>query len=408
MKFRVEQQCPQCGAPARLEETDRLFSCGFCRVKSYLVSTGIFRYYLPAREGSDRPLLYFPYWRLRGMLYSCFPQEVKHRVVDISQQARPSRIFPVSLGLRSQALTLKFVTPELEHRFVEPGRSVSAAKEEFEDRFIGEKKGSVLHQSLIGETLSLIYAPFYWDDGLHDAILGRPLDADTGVEELEGLATESPSWSIRFIPTLCPHCGWDMAGERDTLALHCENCDSLWQADHRRLTRLSALTLPGGENGTPYLPFWRIRADVSGLLLDSYADFARIANLPAVIRERWESEDFFFWVPAFRATPRAYLHLGRALTTGQPRKEPAPTVPKSGLHPVTISVSEASECLKLLLSGFMKMPPKKFKTRFPGMRVKARKYLLVYVPFEEGHHELINREYRLTVNRNMLALTGRS
>ncbi|MGD9137268.1 MAG: hypothetical protein PVH42_10930, partial [Desulfobacterales bacterium] len=32
----IEYQCPQCGAPATIEETDRLFTCQFCRVNSYL------------------------------------------------------------------------------------------------------------------------------------------------------------------------------------------------------------------------------------------------------------------------------------------------------------------------------------------------------------------------------------
>jgi hypothetical protein len=45
-EFLIEYQCPQCGAPAILTETDRLFTCQFCRVKSYLLPGDYFRYVL--------------------------------------------------------------------------------------------------------------------------------------------------------------------------------------------------------------------------------------------------------------------------------------------------------------------------------------------------------------------------
>ena len=45
-----QNQCPQCGAPADLEETDRLFACPFCRVTSLLLTRDYFRYVLPARN----------------------------------------------------------------------------------------------------------------------------------------------------------------------------------------------------------------------------------------------------------------------------------------------------------------------------------------------------------------------
>ena len=38
ISVQIEQSCPQCGAPANLEETDRLFACPFCRVTSLLLT----------------------------------------------------------------------------------------------------------------------------------------------------------------------------------------------------------------------------------------------------------------------------------------------------------------------------------------------------------------------------------
>ncbi|MCK7515939.1 MAG: hypothetical protein MZV70_76205 [Desulfobacterales bacterium] len=64
--FQIEHQCPQCGAPANLEETDRLFACPFCRVKSFLLTRDYFRYVLPAKNPAGKELVYFPYWRFKG------------------------------------------------------------------------------------------------------------------------------------------------------------------------------------------------------------------------------------------------------------------------------------------------------------------------------------------------------
>src|SRR5262245_13627888 len=61
LPLRVEHRCSQCGAPALLEDTDRLFQCGFCRVKLCLLPGDGFRYLLPPNiTGAD--ILYFPYW----------------------------------------------------------------------------------------------------------------------------------------------------------------------------------------------------------------------------------------------------------------------------------------------------------------------------------------------------------
>jgi hypothetical protein len=109
INFLIEHQCPQCGAPAIMEETDRLFTCEFCRVKSYLVAKDVFRYLFSSQAPQSKNLLYFPYWRFKGMLFSCAGNGVAHKFVDVSHQAVLSPLFPVSLGLRSQALKLKFV-----------------------------------------------------------------------------------------------------------------------------------------------------------------------------------------------------------------------------------------------------------------------------------------------------------
>ena len=69
----IDHQCPQCGAPATLEETERLFTCPFCRVKSYLVTRDYFRYMLPHAAPAGKSLVFLPYWRFKGSFFVSLP-----------------------------------------------------------------------------------------------------------------------------------------------------------------------------------------------------------------------------------------------------------------------------------------------------------------------------------------------
>ena len=73
----IEHQCPQCGAPATLEETERLFTCPFCRVKSYLVTRDYFRYMLPHAAPAGKSLVFLPYWRFKGSFFVSLPGGIK-------------------------------------------------------------------------------------------------------------------------------------------------------------------------------------------------------------------------------------------------------------------------------------------------------------------------------------------
>lgn len=68
MGFTVEQECPQCGAPTELEETDHLIRCPYCNVKKFLYARDYFRFLLPHKT-SDKAILYAPYMRFRGKVF---------------------------------------------------------------------------------------------------------------------------------------------------------------------------------------------------------------------------------------------------------------------------------------------------------------------------------------------------
>jgi len=388
-----------------MEETDRLFACEFCRVKSYLVATDVFRYMLPSKAPQSKELWFFPYWRFKGMLFSCAGNGLAHKFVDVSHQAVLSNLFPVSLGLRSQALKLKFVKPDTAGRFLKPTQSFEDVKQNFEDRFGRSLPKPVLHHAHIGETLSLIYAPFYMQNRLYDAVLDRPIAAPPVQNyDIDQLPAESPNWRIHFISTLCPHCGWDLDGERDSLVLLCKNCASAWYLAGKKLKKIKSGKLATDDSDAIYLPFWRIRPEISGLNLDNYADLIQIANIPKVIQPGWEHIGFRFWVPAFKVRPKIFLQLSKSMTLSQLHNEPDQELPEHRHHPITLPATEAIESLKVNLASFLKP-----KTRLPdilnAIAISAKSVVLVYVPFIEKQHEFIQPDLKFAINKNILALS---
>ncbi len=405
INFLIEYQCPQCGAPATIEETDRLFACQFCRVNSYLMPGRFFHYLLPHPPDTRKNILYFPYWRFKGMLFFCGPSGIHNRFVDVSHQAIDSPIFPVSVGIRSQTLKLRFATAEMEGRFLSPQQPFDKFLNTFQERFGKSVPKPILHQSNIGETLSLIYSPFYLKDRLYDAILDRAISANLPENfEFDKISEDRPHWHIHFISTLCPNCGWDLEGERDALVLICKNCNSAWYPVGKKLKQLKFYRFESHAERKIFLPFWRIKADISGINLDSYADLVAVANLPRAVQSGWSDVSFRFWIPAFKIRPKIFLQLATHTTLSQPYHQLIPEMPDDGIYPINLPIEEAIESLKLTLANFIK-PRKVLIERLDGIRIKAKRFSLVFLPFDEGHHEYIQTDFQLAINKNVIKLS---
>ncbi len=400
----IEHQCPQCGARATLEETDRLFFCPYCRVRSYLAARDFFRYRLPASAPETTPLFFIPYWRFKGMVFSAGFEGVLNHVLDVSVPAVPAPMFPASLGLRSQALKLRFVSPDASGHFVRPQRSLDEAMEEVIRRMNLTLARPVRYQCRVGETVSLIYAPFYSDQGIVDGVLNTRLPGILS----EGFNSASfpggrPRWRLRFLACLCPDCGWDLAGERDTLVLHCGNCGSAWRAAAEGFKKIHAEHLRAEEGDAVFIPFWKIRAEVKGMRLTSYADLVREANLPKVPLKEWETWPAFFWAPAFKIRPGRFLRLAVHLTLTGPQDPLIPQVPKGRAFPVTLPVKEAVEGLMPSLISFIK-PQREFLERIHEISIRPQSFSLVYFPFGESSHEWIQRRFGVVIDKNTLRL----
>lgn len=326
--------------------------------------------------------------------------------MDLSHQAVSSRLFPVSVGLRSQALKLRFVSPDMEGRFLTPTIPREQVMEIFDRRHTTGLPKPILHQSHIGESLSLIYSPFYAEKKVFDGILNEPVSQSIPDDfDADNLPGGPPTGEIRFVPTLCPNCGWDLHGDRDSIVLACKNCTSMWQGGGKGLKQIRFAHIPSATSSVVYLPFWRIKAHVDGIQLDSYADLVTVANLPRVVQPGWDTIGFRFWVPGFKVSPQTFLRLTTALTLSQPREKLDTSLPRGRVHPVNLPIGEAIESMKMTLAGFLK-PKKRLVSMLSKIQVRALSYVLVYIPFTEKHHDLVQPTYRIAVNKNQLRLSG--
>ncbi len=407
MIFSIEHHCPQCGAPAVLDESERLFACEYCRVKSFLLGDGFFRYWFPHSLGGDKVALFFPYWRFKGMVFSCKPQGIEHRFVDISHQAFHSPHFPISVGLRSQALKLRFAVPGTAGNFIVPQLSFEQVMKTMEEQIKPGNAEIILHRAFIGDSLTMIYSPYYLEDKLFDGVLreARTL-AGESIADIIRYPTEAARWALRFIPAICPDCGRDLEGRNQALALICTNCPAVWQAGPKGLMKLDFGRMGELDNNAYYLPFWRIKARISGLELQTVADLVQAANLPKVVQPKMRDMPFYFWVQAFKIRPQRFLQLATGLTLAQPQGELQCEIPDARrCHPVTLQVIEARESLKILLANFLK-PSGVFLPRLPEIGIASERFSLVFLPFTDNLHELVQPEYHLSVNKNMLALAN--
>ncbi len=400
--WQIEQGCPQCGAPVTMEETDRLLSCPFCRTRLYLVPDGHFRYCIPPAVGTVGELLYIPYWRLRGSSFGLSASGVTHRFVDTSGLAADLPGLPPTLGLRPQALKLRFVSAATEGRFVPADRPALKAIPGLDGT-----RGGLFLQRFIGETVSLIHAPLLHRGGtLCDAVLGRPVCACAD-EERERLhaAPAGSQGRVRFVPTLCPHCGWDMEGERDSLVLICRNCNSAWNCPGQTFERVAfAVMAPPPEAGEPccHLPFWRMKPRFAGLDLASWADLIRIANLPKAITPAFAAESLHFWSPAFKINPALYMRWSRQMTVFRPAGDETDLLPGTPLHPVTLPLAEASEGIVINLAQMI-MDKRRLYPKLEGLRVTLEEARLEYHPFVSNRNELLHARMRVAIDRTALA-----
>jgi DNA-directed RNA polymerase subunit RPC12/RpoP len=427
--WRIEYQCPQCGAPIFLEETDRLLSCNYCRVRLLGVFDGYSSYYLPPRTAQLKDIIFIPYWRFKGTAYSCEPGGVSHRIVDTTRCAAALAGAPYSLGLRPQVLTLKPVMPATVGRFLKIDLELEKVVDRVKERTLpdvedfglrlsvpevkkekSENNGAAMHDDefvpyteFVGDVSSLIYSPtLVRGQTLYDAVSKQPLAALSG-ESAEIVDSTGPAdkKGIKFIPALCPRCGWDLEVAQNSVVAVCNNCNSAWQSMTSGMISVDFEIVPGEGESLLYLPFWKIKPEVTGVKLDNYADLAKLANVPWLPQDSWAELDFNFWVPAFHLPPPLFSKFSKRMTLMQKKKEPIKDLKDVRLHPASLSVHAVTAWLKVALFDMAAAKPK-LLGRIGEVGVKVRSFILSYIPFQRYGDELIESSAKLRVSETAL------
>ena len=393
--WRIHGRCRQCGAPIVLRETDRVLSCAYCRVTLVVTSKSFFRMHLsPAPSLKEAPV-YVPYWRFKGVRFDARTRSgVTHRIVDTSRYAGPLGGFPSSLGLRPGTLKLTFATPQTPGHFLKPEQSFREALDVYaQPSPDSDILDPLLCSVLVGETLSLIYAPFTLKQNrVFDAVTDTPIGASPSeLEETQASAEDRSRWDIRFLPALCPRCGGDLQGASDSCVLLCSHCRSAWEAHRENLLPISVGASPGGASRGAALPFWRIEADIRNPEVRTQGDLVRRLNLTRRVEALWDEQPVCFYVPAFKAPPHVFLRLSRRLTAFQPEPGPENTWPASPPKPVTLPLSEAVESLKIILAS-MAVAKRTVFPLLPDMQIKTTNTALLFIPFEPVGRDLYHAE----------------
>ena len=402
MGFLVKQECPQCGGPVELDETDHILQCPYCNVKSFLFSKGPFRFVLPHKT-RNKEILYVPYLRFRGVVYMCQARKVSHRIMDITQLALPLKRFPISLGLRPQAMKMRFVSRETKGAFLKCLLKTSDILARTEKQSSAAISDEIFHRAYVGEAMNLIYLPLYMEKGaLFDAITLNPVARLPRDKSRFSSITENVSpWNLTFLATLCPRCGWNLEGEKDSVVLTCGNCQTAWEAQRERFVSVEFRVVSDNEPDITYIPFWQMSVRTEGVTINSFADFMRVTNQPKVIQKIWEHQSMEFWAPAFKIRPKLFLTISRRLTLAQKHLKGEKEFPNQIRHPVTLPLSEAIQGIKVTLAEST-LNKKQILPRLPEISMAVKKATLVYLPFKQTAHEMIQVHTGLSINKKSL------
>jgi predicted RNA-binding Zn-ribbon protein involved in translation (DUF1610 family) len=413
MELKIAHQCPQCGGPVSLAETDRFFVCGYCRVRLYITAKGPFHYRLTPKTDGDA-LVHIPYWRFKGVSYTLRNAQVQHRILDITRIAVSDQGLPYSLGVRPQAVALTFVSTDTAGSFLSPITPLKDVLDGIDKQLThGEMRADMtrtvkpaenIERAYIGETASVIFLPVLpkgdmLQDGVNSVMQYR---SDLGKKTHIDAAGRAADWTPRFLPALCPACGWDLDGQRESCVFACTNCERAWMTGGQELIEVPMGAVPRRIETSRYIPFWKIQPRVTGAVLENYADLIRYANLPKAVAERWESREMVFWTPAFKVRPKLFLLLAGMLTISPPDHIARDRLRLSAAYPVTLPLSEAEESLKTVLASLVEGKRHVFE-KLGDVTIQTKDSELIYLPFISRGNEFIYEGQNIAVPKAALA-----
>lgn len=385
--------------------------CGYCENKNYMAFTQPLRFVLPHNlptNLSEDQLFYIPYLRFKGHIFSCCGNEVEYRIIDATQIGYGSSLLPHTLGLRPQAMKIQLLGRNHYGHFVQLTEKVKAIFQKAAQLTTAFSKGNapLYHRSFIGETISFIYLPTYFDQGvLMDGVLNRSVAPMAQDFLLKVSTTVKEKWLPDLLSMSCPHCAETLQGASDSLILECHSCLSLWRESDGRFMR-AGFNLVESRKADTYLPFWKISCTFDQIEIDSHFDYLQLCNYPVIGYQSQKKNEHYFWVPAFKVKPQTFLRLAKKFTLSQRKLPEGKTVVKRGLYPTTLPVDEAVQALQSILAESCA----KKRVIFPLLKktkIDVHSSTLTYLPFSRIGHDLIE-EYTANALSTQILNHGRT
>ena len=390
--FKIDLQCPQCGAPAVLDETEAIIKCGFCKTGNIIHTTPYPCFFISpsAQKPAHLPVTYVPYWRFKGLEFALGPIPPQFRVIDRSNIAVNLSGFPVSLGLRTQTQKLKFIHKDVPGDFLPPAIS----KKEMLKKIAGEGDRNVY----IGEILSLIFMPFYHDgDRVTDGLTGKAVVGEHDFSVIK----KAPAYRVAFTPSLCPSCGWDLEGESDSLVLHCRNCTTCWLIHNDQLNQIQTGFFGWNHNTEMMMPFWQFQIRFTTLELNRLKDLVMFANITRVIQDKDKDHRVCFYVPAFKISPKLFLRIGRQITVSQIDIKEKQQIPDVQYHPADLPLDEGFQAVFPMLMD-LSVRKKEDWAILSKEKPELVSFKLVYLGFEKVGSEYIQDHLGFSLQVNSL------
>jgi hypothetical protein len=360
----------------------------------------------------DDETLYVPYRRNKGIEFTCTTTGVSGAVIDKTSRANSLLSHPPpSLGVRPQALRLRFTSKEVRGKFAQPDGPVG-------DNHLAESRQVVLPgyaedgipatvsiRRFLSEARSFIYSPFrILGKDIYDGVSMEPIGRADQEWSFDRQLLRAPSNQTAFVPALCPNCGIDLVGDKESIALPCANCGLLWEASGTGLSEKPFWCMPDEESGESwYLPFWRIRAHGEGVETPFWIDPVK-STPPVYSRRAIIFDTFHFWIPAFAINPAFFLRLAERATMWQPPDIPSRPIEggrNTYTYPVTLPASEAGRLLPIILS-LIAAQREAALVNIVRTTIEPAESTLVFVPFKKTAAEVLHVEMRVSLLLNAL------
>lgn len=413
MDLIISHSCPSCGGAVEMDEADRLTVCPYCEVQNYMVGGRMHRYVLPDSIPDHidrRSVLYFPYLRFKGNIYTCTGRKVECKVLDTTHQGLHVRMLPPSLGLRPQAMKITMVHENMVGKFVrrkETAAEVLQRAEKLARSVVDSVEDQLHHRAFIGESVSCLYLPLYvendrWHGGVLNRGLGQVADWHPDFESLMELKR---NWLPAYLAMICPHCGAAMQGEPNSLVVSCSNCETCWSEDKGRFTKV-LYELVEGKGGDSYLPFWRIAVSTTGIEMNTLADLLRITNQPVVVREKHRRRQLEFWIPALKIRPKVFITMAKGATLSQLNYPPGEVRLEKKIMRPTLPLKEALQAVKSVLAETA-MNRRDVLPMLSEMSISVKAARLSYLPFKDRSHDFVQRHSPMAVAKSVIRTAKR-